>query len=178
MPSVNQAHSDMSLADLIEHQQQPPFSFSAPMETDEPTQPYFAYVPRNEGGAENSFAVPPIAKISQGPGPSAPAASAPSGGHKSSQAPTQTYSAAPSSSASRGAGQSKPAPSRSFPLEEHEPRFRIWKRMTWRWHPSERRASAQYLPGQKAQTQWDIITWRSTTQKAPTASRQMPSFLA
>ncbi len=44
------------------------------METDEPTQPYSAYVPRKEGGGENSFAVPP--KMSQGPGPSAPVFSA------------------------------------------------------------------------------------------------------
>ena len=111
MPSVNQAHNEMSLADKIRHQQQPPFSAPVEMETDEPTQPYSAYVPRKEGGGENSYAVPPIVKMSQGPGPSAPAVSAPSVGNNSSQSPTKTYSAAPSSSANHGAGQSKPAPS-------------------------------------------------------------------
>jgi hypothetical protein len=68
MPSVNHAHNDMSLADQIKHQQQPPFPLSALMETDEPTQPYSACVPRNEGGGENSFAVPPIVKMSLGTG--------------------------------------------------------------------------------------------------------------
>ena len=149
------------------------------METDEPTQPYSAYVPRNEGGGENYFAVPPIAKMSQGPGPSAPAASASSVGNMSSQAPTKTYSAAPSSSANRGAGQSKPVPSSHIvPSRGARTPLPDMEEIDMEMAPVRAAGKRPSLPGQKAQAQWGTDIGRSTTHRAPVVSNQTPSFLA
>jgi len=116
MPTVNQAHSEMSVADLIDHRQQPPVSFhdSAPMEMDEPT----------VGGSRAPSSVPAtqvVGGMSTGPGASASGSasvSMTSVKNTSKAGPpmsTGTYSTAPSSfsfsTANRGAGQAQSVPS-------------------------------------------------------------------